>query len=61
MGTNGIGKSTALRILAGTLKPTLNSTADGGVDWHETLAHFRGSELQVPHLWDCPTLTFTLS
>ena len=47
VGTNGIGKTTALRLLAGSIRPTLNSTADGGVDWDETLAHFRGSELQT--------------
>ncbi|KAG1714729.1 ATP-binding cassette sub-family E member 1 [Nymphon striatum] len=45
VGTNGIGKSTALKILAGKLKPNLGKYADPP-DWTEILAHFRGSELQ---------------
>lgn len=47
VGTNGIGKSTALKILAGKMKPNLgkfNSTE--APDWKEVLEHFRGSELQ---------------
>jgi ATP-binding cassette subfamily E protein 1 len=45
VGTNGIGKSTALRVLAGKLKPNLGKF-DAPPDWQEILAHFRGSELQ---------------
>jgi ATP-binding cassette subfamily E protein 1 len=45
VGTNGIGKSTALKILAGKLKPNLGRF-DAPPDWQEILAHFRGSELQ---------------
>merc|ERR1712198_587561 len=45
VGTNGIGKSTALKILAGKQKPNLGRFADPP-DWTEILAHFRGSELQ---------------
>ncbi|CAG7890311.1 unnamed protein product [Brassica rapa] len=45
VGTNGIGKSTALKILAGKLKPNLGKF-DNPPDWQEILAHFRGSELQ---------------
>jgi hypothetical protein len=45
VGTNGIGKSTALRILAGKLKPNLGKF-DTPPDWQEILTHFRGSELQ---------------
>ncbi|KAF8093871.1 hypothetical protein N665_0376s0016 [Sinapis alba] len=45
VGTNGIGKSTALKILAGKLKPNLGRF-DNPPDWQELLAHFRGSELQ---------------
>lgn len=45
VGTNGIGKSTALKILAGKLKPNLGRFADAP-DWEEILKHFRGSELQ---------------
>uniref|UniRef100_A0A7S2R7J1 Uncharacterized protein n=1 Tax=Rhizochromulina marina TaxID=1034831 RepID=A0A7S2R7J1_9STRA len=45
VGTNGIGKSTALKILAGKLKPNLGKY-DAPPDWNEILVHFRGSELQ---------------
>jgi ATP-binding cassette subfamily E protein 1 len=45
VGTNGIGKSTALKILAGKLKPNLGRFKDAP-DWGEILAYFRGSELQ---------------
>lgn len=45
MGTNGIGKSTALKILSGKQKPNLGRY-DNPPDWNETLAYFRGSELQ---------------
>lgn len=45
VGTNGIGKSTALKVLAGKLKPNLGKFVDPP-DWHEILQHFRGSELQ---------------
>lgn len=47
VGTNGIGKSTALKILAGKLKPNLGRfEADKRPDWTEILTYFRGSELQ---------------
>ena len=45
VGTNGIGKSTALKILAGKLKPNLGRF-ETPPDWQEILQHFRGSELQ---------------
>ncbi|CAH2078550.1 unnamed protein product [Thlaspi arvense] len=45
VGTNGIGKSTALKILAGKLKPNLGRFTSPP-DWQEILTHFRGSELQ---------------
>lgn len=45
VGTNGIGKSTALKILAGKSKPNLGRY-DAPPDWEEILVHFRGSELQ---------------
>lgn len=45
VGTNGIGKSTALKILAGKQKPNLGRY-DNPPDWEEILKHFRGSELQ---------------
>ena len=45
VGTNGIGKSTALKILSGKLKPNLGRY-DSPPDWEEILKYFRGSELQ---------------
>jgi len=45
VGTNGIGKSTALKILAGKQKPNLGKFSNPP-DWTEILAYFRGSELQ---------------
>ncbi|PJF17497.1 Rli1p [Paramicrosporidium saccamoebae] len=45
VGTNGIGKSTALRILSGKEKPNLGKFTTPP-DWQGILQHFRGSELQ---------------
>jgi ATP-binding cassette subfamily E protein 1 len=45
VGTNGIGKSTALKILSGKLKPNLGRY-DNPPDWEEILKYWRGSELQ---------------
>lgn len=45
VGTNGIGKLTALKILAGKQKPNLGRYADPP-EWTEILRHFRGLELQ---------------
>jgi len=45
VGKNGIGKSTALKVLAGKLKPNLGRHEDSP-DWAEILTYFRGSELQ---------------
>lgn len=45
VGTNGIGKSTALKILAGKQKPNLGRYNDVP-EWTEILTYFRGSELQ---------------
>ncbi|BAM41701.1 RNase L inhibitor protein [Theileria orientalis strain Shintoku] len=45
VGTNGIGKSTALKVLSGKLKPNLGKF-DSVPDWAEILQYFRGSELQ---------------
>ncbi len=45
VGTNGIGKSTALKILAGKLKPNLGRFEDEP-EWTEILGYFRGSDLQ---------------
>jgi len=45
VGTNGIGKSTALKVLGGKLKPNLGKF-DDPPDWADILVYFRGSELQ---------------
>nr|CAB3479958.1 unnamed protein product [Digitaria exilis] len=45
VGINGIGKSTALNILAGVIKHNLGRF-NNPPDWHEIIAYFHGSELQ---------------
>ncbi|MHA2273362.1 MAG: ribosome biogenesis/translation initiation ATPase RLI [Candidatus Hodarchaeales archaeon] len=45
VGNNGIGKSTALKILAGEIKPNLGDT-DAPPDWDQLITKFRGSEIQ---------------
>ncbi len=45
VGTNGIGKSTALKILSGREKPNLGKF-NSPPEWQDILAYFRGSELQ---------------
>ncbi len=42
LGPNGIGKSTAINILSGTLKPNLGK---GKISWEEILDHYAGSTL----------------
>jgi ATP-binding cassette subfamily E protein 1 len=45
IGPNGVGKTTAVRILAGELKPNLGRIEDPP-DWDEIILQYRGSELQ---------------
>lgn len=45
VGTNGIGKSTALKILAGVVKPNLGNFTSTP-EWPDILQHYRGSDLQ---------------
>ena len=45
VGTNGIGKSTALRVLSGNMKPNLGKF-ENPPDWKEILKFFKGNELQ---------------
>ena len=45
IGRNGAGKTTALRILAGEIKPNLG-ILDRVPEWDEIIRRFRGSELQ---------------
>jgi ATP-binding cassette subfamily E protein 1 len=44
LGPNGIGKSTSLQILSGTLRPNLGEL-DREVPWKEVLSHYTGTEL----------------
>jgi len=45
LGRNGIGKSTAIRILAGALKPNLGKETEASMQ--ELLQYFKGTESQV--------------
>ncbi|MFX0107598.1 MAG: ribosome biogenesis/translation initiation ATPase RLI [Candidatus Hodarchaeota archaeon] len=45
IGPNGVGKSTALNILAGELKPNLGNL-ENPPEWDEIIHQYRGSELQ---------------
>ena len=45
VGTNGIGKSTALKILSGNMLPNLGKYDDPPT-MEEVITYFRGSELQ---------------
>ncbi|MBI4439738.1 ribosome biogenesis/translation initiation ATPase RLI [Candidatus Woesearchaeota archaeon] len=47
LGVNGIGKSTAVKILAGALKPNFGSYENkGGANYDELIHFFKGSEAQ---------------
>ena len=47
VGGNGLGKSTALKILAGAIKPNLGETsATKSPTWDEIVRYYRGSDLQ---------------
>ncbi len=46
LGPNGTGKTTALRLLAGTDVPNLGDYAQPG-DWSKVLAHYRGTALHA--------------
>lgn len=43
VGTNGVGKSTALKILSGDIKPNLGKIE--GVEWMQVIDNYKGSEL----------------
>ena len=45
LGTNGTGKSTALKILSGRIQPNMGDL-DTPPDWSSIVSHFRGSDLQ---------------
>jgi len=45
IGANGVGKTTAIQILAGEMKPNLGRV-ESPPEWDEIIREFRGSELQ---------------
>ncbi|MEM3585686.1 MAG: ribosome biogenesis/translation initiation ATPase RLI [Candidatus Jordarchaeaceae archaeon] len=45
IGPNGVGKTTAMKILAGEIKPNLGNY-ENPPDWSTIIKHYRGSELQ---------------
>lgn len=47
VGENGIGKSTALGILAGNIKPNFGDLKNLDPDWEEIVQHYRGTEIQA--------------
>ncbi len=46
IGANGIGKSTAIKILAGVLEPNLGNFDSKSVDYNSLIEFFKGSEAQ---------------
>jgi len=46
IGQNGIGKTTAIKILSGEMKPNLGDLNNGEKSWEDASDFFRGSELQ---------------
>lgn len=47
IGKNGIGKSTAVKILAGVLKPNLSNLESKETDYNQLIDFFRGTEAQL--------------
>ncbi len=47
VGINGIGKSTAIKILAGILEPNLGVLENKSVDYRQLVEYFKGSQAQV--------------
>ncbi len=47
IGKNGIGKSTAIKILSGNIKMNFGRFGDGAPDWDEIIDYFKGSILQT--------------
>jgi len=47
IGRNGIGKSTAVKVLAGLLKPNLGNWEDENTGWDDVIKYFKGTEAQA--------------
>ncbi|MBW2995137.1 ribosome biogenesis/translation initiation ATPase RLI, partial [Candidatus Woesearchaeota archaeon] len=47
LGVNGIGKSTAIKILAGVLQPNLGNWESEGASYDELIEYFKGTEAQL--------------
>jgi ATP-binding cassette subfamily E protein 1 len=47
VGVNGIGKSTAIKILAGVLKPNFGNLEKKEINYDELIEYFKGTEAQV--------------
>src|SRR3989338_372458 len=47
VGVNGIGKSTAIKILAGVLEPNLGELDSKRVDYGKLIDYFKGTEAQI--------------
>ena len=47
VGVNGIGKSTAIKIIAGVLEPNLGNLENKTTDYGELMDYFKGTEAQV--------------
>jgi ATP-binding cassette subfamily E protein 1 len=46
VGRNGMGKSTIVNVLSGSIKPNLGRYGDQDVPWDEILKYFQGTELR---------------
>ena len=47
LGVNGIGKSTAISIIAGILKPNFDDLSKKEVDYKQIIDFFKGTEMQL--------------
>ena len=47
VGVNGIGKSTAIKIIAGVLEPNLGNLENKTTDYGELIEYFKGTEAQI--------------
>ena len=47
LGRNGIGKSTALKILGGVLKPNMGDIEKKDISYDDIINHFKGTEAQL--------------